>query len=79
MRKHCWCCFNGLAFDYIPHNLLIAKIYVYEFSRNTVTFFYSYIKRQNQIVRFNDTNGVFQVLLSRVNLGSVLDPLLIYK
>ena len=36
------------AFASIPHDLLIAKMYVYRFSINSVTFFYSYLKRRKQ-------------------------------
>ena len=64
------------VFDSIPHDLLIAKMYAYEFSINAVTFFYSYLQRQNQNVRINNTHSVFQVLLSRFSQGSVLGSLL---
>ena len=36
------------AFASIPHDLLIAKMYAYGFSINSVTFFYSYLKRRKQ-------------------------------
>ena len=36
------------AFASIPHDLLIAKMYAYRFSINSVTFFYSYLKRRKQ-------------------------------
>ena len=42
------------AFDSIPHDLLIAKLYAYIFSINTVTFFYSYLKRWKQNVKINN-------------------------
>ena len=32
------------AFDCIPHDLLIAKLHAYGFSKNTVIFLYSYLK-----------------------------------
>ena len=64
------------AFESIPHDRLIAKIYAYGFSINAVTFFYSYLKRRNQIVRLNNIHSVFQVLLSGVHQGSILGPLL---
>ena len=64
------------VFDFIPHDLLIAKMYAYRFSRNAVTFFYSYLKRRKQNVKINNTHSVFQVLLSGVPQGSTLGPLL---
>ena len=64
------------AFDSIPHDLLIAKMYAYGFSINAVTFFYSYLKRRKQNVKINNTHSVFQVLLSGVLQGSILGPLL---
>ena len=39
------------ALDSIPHDLLIAKIHVYDFSIDAVTFFYSHLKRRKQNVR----------------------------
>ena len=64
------------AFDSIPHDLLIAKMYAYGFSIDAVTFFYSYLKRRNQSVKINNTHSVFQILLSGVPQGSILGPLL---
>ena len=34
------------AFDCVPHDLLIAKLYVYCSSEEKPTFFYSYLKRR---------------------------------
>ena len=50
------------AFDSIPHDLLIAKMHVCGFSKSSLVFFYSYLKRRKQ----NNTHSVFQILLSRV-------------
>ena len=47
------------AFDSIPHDLLIAKMYAYGFSINAVTFFYSYLKRRKQNVKINNTHSAF--------------------
>ena len=38
--------------------------------------FYSYFKRRNQNVIINNTHSVFQVILSGVSQGSILDSLL---
>ena len=32
------------AFDYLPHDLLIAKLAAYGFGRNSLRLFYSYLK-----------------------------------
>ena len=64
------------AFDSVPHNLLIAKMHVYGFSIDAVTFFYLYLKRCKQNVRINNTFSVFQILLSEVPESSILGLLL---
>ena len=64
------------AFDCIPDDLLIAKMYQYGFSSESLTFFYSYLKRRKQSGEINNTHSVFQVLLSGVPQGSILGPIL---
>ena len=54
------------AFDSKPHDLLIAKIYVYAFSIDAITLFYFHLKRRKQDVRITNTHSVFAILLSRV-------------
>ena len=66
----------SMAFDCIPHDLLIAKMHSYGFSSESLTFFYSYLKRRKQSVKINNTHGVFQVLLSGVPQRSILVPIL---
>ena len=64
------------AFDSIPHDLLIAKMHAYGFSKNSLVFFYSYLKRRKQNIRINNTHSIFQILLSGVFQGSILGPIL---
>ena len=64
------------AFDYIPYDLLIAKLYAYGLSEETTTFFYSYLKRRGQRVRIDDILSSLQVLISGVPQGSILGPIL---
>ena len=64
------------SFDSIPHDLLIAKMHTYVFSKNSLVFFYSYLKRRKQNVRRNNTHSIFQILLSGVPQGSILGPIL---
>ena len=53
------------AFDSIPHDLLIAKMHVYGFSIDAVTFFHSYLKGCKQNVR--TIRIVFSKFYSRFN------------
>ena len=62
--------------DSIPHDLLIAKIHAYGFSKNFLVLFYSYLKRRKQNVKINNTQSIFQILLSGVPQGSMLGPFL---
>ena len=64
------------AFDCIPHDLLVAKLHAYGLSEEAVTFLYSYLKRRKQGVKINDTESIFQILLSGVPQGSILGPIL---
>ena len=65
------------AFDSIPHDLLIAKIHAYCFSKNSLIFFYLYLKIRKQNVRINNTHSIFQILYSGVPQGSILGPILL--
>ena len=64
------------AFDCIPHDLLIAKVYAYGLSEETTQSFYSYLKRRGQRVRIDDILRFLQVLISGVPQGSALGPIL---
>ena len=63
------------AFDSIPNDLLIAKIHAYGFSKNSIVFFYSYLKRRERNVRISNTQSIFEILLSDVPQGSILGPI----
>jgi len=64
------------AFDCVPHDLLIAKMNAYGFAFETLTFFYSYLKRRKQNVKIGNDLSTFQILLSGVPQGSILGPIL---
>ena len=64
------------AFDCIPHDLLMAKLYAFGLYMDAITFIYSYMKRRKQGVKINDTESLFKILLSGVPQGSILDPIL---
>ena len=60
------------AFGSIPHELLIVKGHAYSFSKNSLVFFYPYLKREKQNVRVNNTHSIFQILLQGSILGLIL-------
>ena len=64
------------AFDCIPHELSIAKMYAYGFDLISLTFFYSYLKNRKQNVKINNTCNIFQIILSGVPQESILGPIL---
>ena len=64
------------ACDCNPHDLLTAKLHAYGFSRKTVTFIYSYLKRRKQKVKVNNFLSDFLTLLSGVPQGFILGPIL---
>ena len=64
------------AFGCIPYELLIAKLHAYGFVEKTVTFIYSYLKRNKQNVKIESFYSDFLILLSGVPQGSILGPIL---
>ena len=64
------------AFDCIPHDLLPARLRAYGLSGDVVTFVHSSLKCRKQRVKLNDTESVFQTLLSGIPQGSMLGPIL---
>ena len=64
------------AFDCVPHDLLAAKLHAYGLPENVVTLAHSNLKRRKQGVKINDTENVFQILLSGILQGSILGPIL---
>ena len=65
------------AFDCIPHDLLIAKLYAYGQSFSLVTFLNSQLKDRKQNVRINNIFSEFQNILSGVPQCSILGRILV--
>ena len=64
------------TFDCMSHDLLIAKLYAYGFSFETLTFLNSYLRNRNQCVKINNICSDFLKILSGVPQGSILGPIL---
>ena len=54
---------------------LLIPFHAYGFSKNSLIFFYSYLKRK-QNVRIKNTHSIFQILLSGVPQGAIIGPIL---
>ena len=64
------------AFDCMNHDLLIAKMYAYGFSKGAVTMIRNYLTNRWQRTKINTSFSSWAELLTGVPQGSVLGPLL---
>ena len=64
------------AFDYLNHDLLIAKLNAYGCDFNSLKLVYSYLTDRLQRVRINSSNSTWSEIIYGVTQGSILCPLL---
>lgn len=64
------------AFDWIPHDLIIANLNAYGFYENALVLVYSYLKWRKQSVWINNVYSSFQEIVSGVPQGSFVGPIL---
>ena len=64
------------AFDTINHDLLIAKLHTYGFTKNSLSLIKSYLSHRWQRTKINANFSSWTELLLGVSQGSVLGPLL---
>ena len=64
------------TFDCIPYDLLAEKLNAYGLSEDATTFVHSHLKCRKQDLKINDTESVFQILLSGLPQSSILGPIL---
>ena len=63
------------AFDCIKHDLLLAKLNAYGFSREALRLVNSFLENRHQRVKINGSFSAFRQLFLGVPQGSVLGPL----
>ena len=64
------------AFDCVPHDLLIAKMHAYNFDKETLTLFFTYLKNRQQGVKVNNCIHSYLMIISGVPQGTILGPIL---
>ena len=64
------------AFNYLPHDLLIAKLHAYGLYIKSLKLMFSYLTNRKQRVKINDTHGSWSEILFGVPQDSILCPLL---
>ena len=64
------------AFDTINHELLLAKLRVYDFDRKSLLIIGSYLRNRWYRTKINTSFSSWEMLLHGVPQGSVLGPLL---
>ena len=64
------------AFDYLPHELLIAKLDAYGFNKSSLKLIHSYLSNRKQRLKTNDRLNSWSEILFGVLQGSILWPLL---
>ena len=64
------------AFDYLPHDLLLAKLSAYGFSLPALRLVQSYLSNRKQRTKINSEFSSWEEILLGVPQGSILGPLL---
>ena len=63
------------AFDSVPHNKLLYKLWKFGFTGDLWAWFQAYLSSRRQCVRVDNTNSDFLPVLSGVPQGSVIGPI----
>ena len=64
------------AFDYVPYDLLLAKLAAYGVDKNFFCYIYSYLLNRKQCVQISNINSDFLNVISGVPQGSIVRPIL---
>ena len=64
------------AFDCLPHDVFIAKLFAYGFDDKALRFIYDYSRHRKQRNKIAESDSSWQEILYSVPQGSILGPLL---
>ena len=64
------------VFDTINHELLLAKLYAYSFTKHSLLELLSYLSNRKQRVKINNTFSSWKDLIQGIPQGLVTGPLL---
>ena len=64
------------AFDTVNHDILIEKLKLYGFQKQSLSWFKSYLKDRKQFCKINQTQSSIRNVRCRIPQGSTLGPLL---
>ena len=65
------------AFDFLPHNLIIAKLEAYGLDTNTLRFIFDYLSCRKQRTKMESAYCNWYKVLREIPQGSILGPLLL--
>ena len=65
------------AFECLNHELLLAKLHAYGFSRSALALIHSYLSNRRQRAKINGSFSTWKEINLGVRQGSVLGPLLL--
>ena len=64
------------AYDFLPHDLLLAKLQAYGFSKESIRPFLSYLRNRTKRIKIGSTFSDWTNILKDIPQGSTLGPLL---
>ena len=64
------------SYDCLPHDLLLAKLQAYSFSKESIRLFLSYLTNHSQRIKIDSTFSHWTNILKGIPQGSILGSLL---